>query len=148
MKEVSVKQSGLSFEPHRFHLLWHHTMLRVESLTRRVNEGKDIEAAADFARWLRVSGLVRLFEANPQREPLLVDGATMDAQLTDLILACGEQWKSNAPRMVNASEIEKLNHKIDVMAQALGSLFPRSAVVEITSEPVAQNPLLLVEDKS
>jgi len=121
--------------------MWSHTMLALRVYQNRFDDGKDLEAASDFGRWLRQIGLVSFFCSNPQGEPLPVDGAAMDAAIANLLEACAEHWKRGTPRTVNASEIEKLNHKVDVLANALREVLPARAIVEISSAPVPP-PLL------
>jgi hypothetical protein len=133
MKQVVRKHIVLSVEPHTFHVMWSHTMLALRVYQNRVNDGKDLEAASDFARWLRQIGLVRLFEAHPQPEPLPVDGVAMDAAVSALLDGCAEHWKRGTPRIVDASEIEKLNYKVDVLANALREFLPERARSEVVA---------------
>jgi len=147
MKQAVTKQVILSIEPHRFHLMWSHTMLALRVYQNRANEGKDVQAAFDFGRWLRQIGLVRLFETHPQPEPLPVDGCAMDRAIGVLLDTCAEQTKSNAPRIVDVSEVERLNFKVDVLAQAIAQMLPERARAEVTSRKVPSS-LQLLENES
>jgi len=141
MKLAEHKKLTLFVEPHKFHWMWKETMQRLDVFQKRVEDCKDIDAASDFARWLRMSGLLWLFTENPQREPLLVDGPAMERAIVKLVQTCGDQWKRGASRTVQASEIEKLNFKVDVLAQTLGRLLPGvvTPTVEVVSEPSGES---------
>jgi len=118
MKAVQKNQLGLlRIEPHKWHTLWAQTMQRLDVLTKRVNECKDIQHASEFARWLRMSGLVTAFEENPQNPPLVVDGAQMRRACEDLLQLCADQWKGGAVGVIQVSELELLNRKLDLLAK-------------------------------
>ncbi len=50
----------------------------LDSFSRRVQEGRDVESASDFARWLSFSGILMLLERYPNQvashDILKVDG--------------------------------------------------------------------------
>jgi len=142
MKLTTRNDFHLLWEQHKYHLLYEQTKLKLDVYRQRVRDCKDIQAASEFARWLRTSGLVRLFEMNPLAAPLRVNGSGMDAEIGDLILLCGEQWKRGAERVVEVSEIERLNYKVDVLADALRGLLPSNVHASVTSRPVLP-PVLL-----
>jgi len=146
MKLTTRHSFHLLWEPHKYHLLFEQTKLKLDVYRQRVQDCKDIQAASEFARWLRTSGLVRLFEKNPLAAPLCVNGSGMDAQIGDLILLCGEKWKHGAERVVEVSEIERLNYKVDVLADALRGLLPNN-VHAVTSHP-SLPPVLLSDVES
>jgi len=121
MKAVVNNQLRLIVEPHKWHWAWKETMERLDVLTKRVNECKDIQAASEFARWLRMSGLLAMFHDNPQRPPLEVDGAKMETALRHLLALCADQWKRGAVGVIEVSELQKLNHKLDLLAHRVAS---------------------------
>jgi len=120
MKAVQKHQLGLlRIEPHIWHSMWAQTMHRLDVLRKRVNECKDIQHASEFARWLRMSGLVTAFEDNPQNSPLVVDGAQMRRACEDLLQLCADQWKRGAVGVIEVSELELLNRKLDLLANRI-----------------------------
>jgi len=119
MKAVQHNQTRLFIEPHKWHWAFNETMRQLDTLTKRVNECKDIQHASEFARWLRMSGLLAMFEDNPQTEPLLVDGAKMRRACEDLLQLCAEQWKRGSVGKVEVSELELLNRKLDLLAERI-----------------------------
>lgn len=98
------------------HVVWKETMARLHSLERSVQEGRAVDEASNYGRWLNFSGLIKIFEAYPQPVPLLVDGLAM-RQLTDkLVSACGEIHKGGKmPHNPSQSTVDEINAKLDYL---------------------------------
>jgi len=95
--------------------------LRVHATRLRENIG--VKEASEFARWLEFSGLLKLFDKNPQPEPHKVDGPTLRKMVQEVIMDCGERFGKSLPDgCLGVSEVEKLNHKLDVIAGGIGQL--------------------------
>jgi len=143
MKQVSDNKNSLRMERHRLHAMWSHTMRFLDSLKTRVNEGKDIQAASEFARWIQTAGVVAMFEDNPQPSPLLVDGYATRRACVDVLQTCADQWRNGAPRIVALAKVEELSLKVDVLAHAVAQLLPERARAEVTASPLPPALLLL-----
>jgi hypothetical protein len=101
------------------HWLYRETMLRLSVLAERCREGVDVSAASEFARFVQGSGLIKLFRSNPQAEPFEVDGAKVEKAVRDLLWDCGERLRRALPGMVEASALERVHHKLDLIAGQL-----------------------------
>lgn len=112
-----------SVEPHKVHWLWKETMARLERLHKRVCEGKHVDEASEFARWLRFSGLLDIFRMFKAGEPLEVDATKVEKLITDTLFECEQFWKRN-PRgpYVALSELESINHKLDLLAGRIAQM--------------------------
>jgi asparagine synthetase B (glutamine-hydrolysing) len=91
-------------------------MNKLSSYSHRVSESRDVIAASEFARWLNFSGLIPLFNANPQDAPFKVDGALLQWAVNDLIERCNDRFRTNSsdPKM-SVDEYESLHDKVDKM---------------------------------
>jgi hypothetical protein len=100
-------------------------MNRLERFDRSVQEGKCLEEALDFTRWLFFSGILTLLEANPQPQPLKVDGSMLRWKCGDVQRKVQERFRLNdsAPH-VSATELQTLHDKLDTIAGFL-SRFPQ-----------------------
>ncbi len=127
-------------QPYRIHWMWKETMERLHCLDLRAREGKCIDEASEFARWVQFSGLIHFFKENPQDEPLKVSAAELQRLITDTLFDCEQAWKKT-PRgpWVSLSELEAVNHKLDLIAAKLATLSApvdgRTEVAGDASEP-------------
>jgi len=128
---------GMQFDSVTLHQVWRETNRRLESLARDVRENKNVREASEFARWLQFSGILKILEASPQPEPLLVDGVALRKQVRDLVYDCGECFRNGkADAKYAASDIAEINRKLEVIAAHISTLSP--PVAATTSE--AGNP--------
>jgi hypothetical protein len=88
--------------------------LRLNCLRKRAREGKCVEEASEFARWLVSSGLTKLFEGTGKR--------AISTLIADTLYDCECHWK-NEPRgpWVAQSELEALNAKLDLVMQRMAN---------------------------
>jgi len=107
--------------------IYSETMNRLDRFDRCVQEGRSLEEALDFTRWLFFSGIITLCEMNPQPHPLKVDGALLRWKCSDVQRKVQERFRLNdlAPH-VGASELQTLHDKLDTIAGFL-SRFPQPA---------------------
>jgi len=112
-----------SMEPYKVHWLWKETHARLERLYKRVCEGKFVDEASEFARWLRFTGLLEIFHKYAAPEPLEVSAVKIEKLITDTLFECEQFWKRN-PRgpYVALSELEAINHKLDLLAGRIAQL--------------------------
>jgi hypothetical protein len=67
------------------------TLERLDVLTQRANEGKDIVTASEFARWLTVAGLPKLIAAFSKD-----DGEKLDQKASALVEECNERFRTGS----------------------------------------------------
>jgi len=75
------------------HWLWKETVGYLEKLERAVAEGRAVDEASNYARWLEFSGLLKIFDAYPRPLPLKVDGEAVRRLVGRVIDAAGEIYK-------------------------------------------------------
>lgn len=114
---------------------------RIEVLKRRVQEGRDIQAASEFCRWLLFSGLLPLLKlnSNDSGKPFKVDGAHLEWLAEDLLALCNEQAGRNAPQpCLTAGYLQSLHDKIDLVAGHVSKLSVASSVT-VQRNPAPQD---------
>jgi hypothetical protein len=120
--------------------IYGQTVNQLDAFSKRVQEGRDVEAASDFARWLSFSGIPTLLERYPNQvqshDPLKVDGSFLRWKCEQLIEACNERFRTNSLNPAFAKkEFESMHEKIDRMAGYLSKL---TAARVINVEPVLE----------
>lgn len=124
--------------------IYSETVNKLDSFSRRVQEGRDVNAASEFARWLLFSGILPLLEQYPNQvqsqNPLKVDGAFLRWKAGQLVEACSDRYRTNNQNpSIEKTEFESIHEKIDRMAGYLSRLTAVATVaVEPMSEPVAE----------
>ncbi len=119
----------MEFDKVNLHILWRETANRIAVLQGRVREGVDVDAAAEFARWLRFSGILKLLESAPDDERLPCKGVLLSKQVQALVSDCGE-WYANheranfkPPAQVPRSELEAITEQLAAMRRRSGEAF-------------------------
>jgi hypothetical protein len=131
--------------------IYGQTVNQLDSFSKRVQEGRDVEAASDFARWLSFSGICLLLERYPNQvqslDPLKVDGSFLRWKCEQLIEACNERFRTNSLNPVFAKkEFESMHEKIDRIAGYLSKLTAaRTINVETVPEHQAQSDAAINE---
>ena len=108
-----------------FSVIYRETISRLNTLSRRVSEGKDVLAASEFCRWLQFSGIIPLLKANSNSEPppLKVDGSFLEWKVEDLLQSCNQYFATgHVSGNLSAAYLQSLHEKIDLMAGYLGKL--------------------------
>jgi len=124
------------------HVLWRETSNRIEVLQRRVNEGVDVDAASEFCRWLRFSGILKLLESAPDDDRLPCKGSLLSRQVQTLLSGCGEFYakheRSNVkpPAQVPRSELEGIHAQLNEMRKAIAKLSPSSIETVDPGQPL------------
>lgn len=103
-----------------YHLCWQQAINQLERLHNRVKEGHDLEAAVEFARWLRASRLAEILAPHDNNGCLKVDSAFLRWKTNELESAVCERYArgQNAPKG-ESSQLEQINHKLDLIAGRL-----------------------------
>ena len=119
-----LQTDSVKCEPYKLHWLWNETRRQLQRYATRADEGVEIQAAMDFARWIEFSGLIKLFKYNPQPEPWKVDWLLIDSLVRNLVMDCGDYLKLNTPGFVRVSQLEAVNTKLDILAAQVARLSP------------------------
>jgi hypothetical protein len=113
----------------------------------RVKEGRDVDAACFFARWLFWSGLLDLLKQNstPADMPSILkcDGAFLSWKLNELLGACNAYYATGRPAGLHVAELESLREKVDKLALNLDTL--AGAMVQLLQRLPAPAPADLDE---
>jgi hypothetical protein len=113
--------------------IYSETLAKLESFSRRVAEGRDINAASEFARWLPFSGILSLLDRYPNQvashNPLKVDGRFLRWKAEQLTEACNDRYRTNNQNpAIERTEFEAMREKIDRMAGYLSRLTAAGAI--------------------
>jgi len=113
----------------QLHVIWRETTNRLESLASAVFEGKCVEEASNFARWLQFSGVLKLLEQNPQPFPLPVNGNELRRKCEDLIQGCSDWTKGGKLPAPNyePGDMRAILSKLDALTQRVNELSPPSS---------------------
>jgi hypothetical protein len=104
-----------TIEPHQMRWLWQETVRRLETLQSRAREGKCVDEASEFARWLRMSGLHYVFDK--------ASWATIEKLIVDVLWDCESFYKKHPQGpWVKLSELEAVNQKLDRIAGRLAQI--------------------------
>jgi hypothetical protein len=120
--------------------IYGQTVNQLDTFSKRVQEGRDVESASDFARWLSFSGILLLLERYPNQvqshHPLKVDGSFLRWKCEQLIEACNERFRTNSLNPAfEKKEFESMHEKIDRVAGYLSKL---TAARTINVEPIPE----------
>ena len=102
------------------HKIWRETLNRLDSFSGRVREGRDVNAASEFARFLKFSGIIMLCKANEALEPLKCDGAFLQWKCDELLDACNDFFRTNGQTAgLKEPHLLSLHDKVDRLARNL-----------------------------
>lgn len=107
------------------HVIYRETMRNIETYSARVAENRDIQAAADFARYVLWSGIPKLLKAYARQGHLKADGHLMVTQAEALLEACQDRWRMNdtSPRLAQ-TQVQAISEKLDTIAGFLARMSP------------------------
>lgn len=113
----------------QLHVLWRETDNRLVSLARSVREGKSVDEASNFCRWLRFTGLIELLEQNENPLPLIVSGRELRRKVEDILFDCGECYKGGKPPLPRYSESDMASvmARLDTITDRLNEISPPSS---------------------
>jgi len=129
----------------QMHWMWRETINRLDVHAKRVSENKGLDAALEFVNYLQTSGLVKFFERSSQPEPLKVDGSFLRWRCRELQNAVRDRYRTNdvLPH-VEASELEAISRKLDVIAAGIAKLSPPFTATPNAGNVAAPEPALRV----
>lgn len=97
--------------------LWRETRHMLTIYERRAREGKDLDAALEFARYVIWSGVVDVVNASAHLSPIAIDAAHLKWKAEDLQRTVQECYRTGkAKPQIELAEIEAINHKLDLIA--------------------------------
>jgi hypothetical protein len=103
--------------------LYRETTAQLDMFLRRVQEGKDISAAHDFARYVTWSAIGKLCMKFGSASPLPVDGSLLMWKAEELIRRCQERYiTGDSKPHIELTELEKINRNIEVLACQVAKL--------------------------
>lgn len=123
----------------RFARIYSETSNRIEVLSRRVQEGRDVLAASEFCRWFLFSGILDVLAENSSDAPLKVDAGHLRWKCQELLELCNDCLRSGSrgEPCLTAGYLQSLHDKVDVMAGYLARLntrAPESVPIEMLEE--------------
>lgn len=125
----------MGLEPVNLHRIYSETSNRIDALSRRVQEGRDVMAASEFCRWLLFSGIFKLLEENASPAPLKVDGVHLRWKCEQLLDLCNGRLRSNSSEpCLTAGYLQSLHDKVDLMAGYLSRLSAPSPVIQESND--------------
>lgn len=131
-QEILVRETVREVNTVDLHWLWQETNNRLDLLARRVSEGKYLEEALDFVKWVQFSGLIELFTAHCVSAPLKVDGAFIRWKCENLQSEIFRRYRLNDGKPhVDASELEGISRKLDLIAGRLAQIAEVSVPVTV-----------------
>jgi hypothetical protein len=103
-----------------FARIYSETTNHIDRHMSRVREGRDVDAACFFARWLFWSGIPTLLKENafmPDVPSMFkCDGAHLSWKLNELIEACNEYYVTNKPAGLHSTDLDSIREKLDKLA--------------------------------
>jgi hypothetical protein len=110
-----------------WHWFWRETVNRLDSLQQRVNEGKDLDAAVEFARFVLWSKMADLLKPQDCDGMLKVDSAFLRWKAEELQRSVCDAYRTGkaAPRG-EQGQLDAIGHKLDIIAGQLSKLQPQA----------------------
>ena len=123
----------MSVDSNTLHSVYAWAMRDLKVLESRVRQGSGVEFAAEFAAFVMNSGICALMNDNPElnitlRKAFPYNGVELFRVANDLRLECGQYYQGRTSKAegtakgVKQSELEAINHKLDLLAGQLASL--------------------------
>jgi hypothetical protein len=115
-------QVEMPFSGSKMHWLYNETNTRLVSLAARVKEGKDLEFAVEFGRYVLNSGLCDLLDAHASKGPLPCDGKTMRTKAEKLCAKVLLRFETRDTKPhIEISDLVEINRKLDGLSAAVSS---------------------------
>lgn len=128
--------------PVDFSWLWREAFNLLGRYENAVRQGESLEAAADFARFVIWSRICNILQEHNSPGPLKVDSALLYWKAEELLRSVQEQWqRKGVVPPAHKSQIEAINHKLDLIAGQLARMSPAPAAPAVD----AAAPLLVIE---
>jgi hypothetical protein len=110
------------------HWLWKETYNRLERFDRLVQEGRGMDEALGFVRYLKGSGLLKLFNVTFQESPLKVDGPLIHWRCNELEQSILRRYSTgDLQGRIEPKDLQTLHEKLDTLAGYVSKLVPAIA---------------------
>lgn len=109
------------------HVMWREADIKLDGYKRKVEGGRCLGEALDFARWLNLSGMILFFKHHSRTGDLSIDGHLLAWKARELELAVCDQYKAGAKPEKRDTALDEINHKLDLIAGRIAQM----PVVEI-----------------
>jgi len=129
-----VVSAGVQSDGVLLHWLWKETINQLKVLDAAVRDGRGLEEAINFARFVQWSGLAKLMERNACDGELKVDGALVRWKCRELERTVQDAWKGRELARPKP-DMEAINYKLDLIAGRLAQL----SALPITDERSGPN---------
>jgi len=129
---------SVHIEPYKLHWMWRETNSLLDRYARAVTEGRELDAAVAFARFVKFSGLAKFYAQNAQDEPLKVDGLEIEKKARALEMDVCDRWRRGAVPESRDTQLELLSHKLDLIAGRLAKVPIAETLGEVVPMPSAQ----------
>ena len=107
-------------DPVQVYKLYRETESEVASLERCVREGKELDCALAFCRYVFWSGIVEILKAHQDVSVVKIDPYRLGGRVNELQSSVQEWYASNKKQpTVVLSEIEGISRKLDLIAGRL-----------------------------
>lgn len=139
----------MSLDRVQLHVLYRDTKSRLNSFSAAVREGRHLDEAASFARFV-IWSIAPLLIANPQPEPLPCDGNLLRSVAQSLLAEVQERWRTNDEQpKLELSELEAINRKLDLLAGHVARISPAmpSLFLPPAPQPVPVHHVAPVEER-
>lgn len=102
-----------------YHWFWKEAINRLESLRNHVLEGRDLDEAANFCRFLLNSGIDKILKPHDNAGFLKVDSAFLMWKAQDVLTTVQDLWARGSVSAKEQTHLEAIHHKLDLIAGAL-----------------------------
>lgn len=131
-------QSGNYSSAVNVYRIYNETMNQLSWLDGHVREGKQLEPALNFCRYVLWSGVIDLCNYHAETDtPLKISGANLLTRAKQLQIDVQDRFRTNnLSPAIQMTELEKLNRKLDLIAGRISQISPlQSDTVIAVSEP-------------
>jgi hypothetical protein len=116
--------------------LFGETKGKLLSLERAVAQGRAVDEASNFSRWLFFSGLCELLESASGIPPWNIDGKEVRVIAERVTYACGLIYKGGKqPVNPQQSTVDEINAKVDYLLSKLAKPAPPLSVQVLVASP-------------
>jgi len=106
-----------------WHWLWRETVNRLDSLQRRVNEGRDLDAAVEFARYILWSKLPDILKPHDCDGFLKVDSSFLRWKAEELQRCVTECYRlGKGAQRGEQTQLEAISRKLDLIAGQISKI--------------------------
>lgn len=119
----------------KFHVLFRDTITRLDVLSKAVRECRNLDEAADFAKYV-LNSVAPLLKTCPFPEPIPCDGHLVGSLAQTLLSAVQDRWRLHdmQPRL-DLSELTAVNRKLDLIAAHVARISPMAQFVMLPPIP-------------